>query len=335
MHVSHFVTVLLIVAALTAGANAQLVSEQKSADQLLTDDLLVMDELSGSYCARFSGEMSGLKDDIPTLQNIYGHSVRSQEPHAYFHSWGYLKVIGAGGSLKSPTWFDALRVGTNGKMFKMGQDRDPDSRRPPSRPNTDIESEEGLKKNPNAVYQMPELDPFGLVFAIESTLSQQFSKFERVRDVCLNRELIASENLKNGNVVGVWRPSSGKTRIRIEFGKDASYLPVSVHTQSYDEKAEKKGKVLGSTRTRWQKYGDKILLPAEIKMTSDRAAGGTLEVSMFWEWLPPEEWQQTKFDWDAHLKNQAGNLRAPFDELISKSVEKRAGAGPSKACNLK
>ncbi len=330
MYRACFAKLLLIVASFAATGNAQLVSEQKPADQLLVDALLVMDELSSAYCARFSGEMSSLKDDVPKLRNIYGHSVKAHDRLACFHSWGYQILIGEGNKSRSPVWADALRVGPNGKMFKLGEDRPPDSRQPPSRPLSDVESEESLKKDPNAVYQMPEPDPLGLVFAVEGTLSRQFSKFERVRDVCLDRELIASENLKNGNVVGVWRPSNGKTRVRIEFGKDVDYLPVSVHTQSYDEKTKKKGEVLGSTRTRWQKYSDKILLPAEIKMTSDRPSGGTLEVSMFWEWMLPEEWQQTKFDWDAHVKNEAGNLRAPFDEMITKSVEKRAATSPSK-----
>lgn len=335
MRFHSLVLTLTCIACIGSTTTAQLVSEPKPADQLLADALLTMDELSSSYCARFKGEMSSLKDGTPTLNDIYGYSVRSLEHKSCFHSWGYQNIIGEGYKRTSPNWFDALRVGTTGKMFKMGQDRDPASRQPLSRPITDIESEESLKKNPNAVYQMPEVDPFGLVFATEGTLSRNFSNFASMRDFCLNRELIASETLKNGNVVGVWRPSNGKVRVRIEFAKDLEYLPTSVHNQAIDEKTGKKGLVLGSTRTRWEKFGDKLYLPAEIKMTADRHSGGTLEVSMFWEWMLPKEWQQTNFDWDAHLKNVDGNLRAPFDEMITKSVEKRAATNSSKTNNRK
>ena len=329
------VLTLTCIACIGSTTTAQLVSEQKPADQVLADALLLMDELSSSYCARFGGEYSATKEDNITLKNVYGYSVRSLEPNACFHSWGDLMVIGEGSKPTSPTWFDALRVGTTGKMFKAGQDRDPASRQPPSRPITDIESEESLKKDPKAVYQMPEVDPFGLVFATEGTLSRNYSNFQSMRDFRLSCDLITSDTLKNGNVVGIWRPSNGKVRVRMEFARETEYLPISVHTQYYDEKTGKKGIVIGSTRTRWEKFGDKLYLPAEIKLTADRHSGGTLEVSMLWEWMLPDEWQQTKFDWDAHLKNVDGNLRAPFDEMITKSVEKRAASSPSKNNNRK
>lgn len=306
------VSVLILLLGCQGRVFSQLASDPK-ADDLLIDALLTLDELSLSYCARFQGMYTGItRDGVPRAMQIYGLASEEFAQKAGFHSWGSFHVEGQVSS--DIMWMDALRVGEEKKLFKISSNRGTEFAKGIEAEQSRDESSDDAKK----MWSWPELDPFGLVFGIESSLQRRNSKFTHVRDQLSQFSLINSSVAANSqNVVGQWMSRTKSSILTVEFDRKKNNVPIIVRFQLRDSKTGELVRTIGFTRTDWQAYGStSMFVPRKTTITSERASGEETEIELNWEWIDPTRWQGASIDFEELSKPHVSNWREVFIDLF-------------------
>ena len=262
----------------------QLASEP-SADELLVQALMEFDEIDQTYCARFSGTLGSIQDNLPKVLEIRGISAKN-EHGLMFHTYGTQVTDAKSGAVVPTTsWFDALRdMSSLRKRFKAGNAGQI------ARGQVDLKYEEDESpKNPVAIWPWPEMNPFGMVFGSEGRMHRRFSHLKNVRDELMRKyEFQKSRVLSNRNTEGTWLSLPDKdVRMTIEFDRKQKNMPVVVKTEYVGKK-----QVIGLAKITWVKYEKDFLVPETISIVSERKDGYTVEIEMKWDWVPLARWRK-------------------------------------------
>lgn len=303
----HFCALALCVL-VTNTAYPQLASDADSAQKLLDEVLLTLDELSTSYCVQFEGTMAEVHKGNSTLIDVEGYAAVSGVQSASYRSFGRLLQPKPQTDM---SWTEVLRVKPGstlwksavgkGRLFANTQER---------------ETEEELKKNGGPFLLVPQLDPFGLVFGTETDFYGRESAFARHRNMLLNSVLLESKQNSRRNVTGKWIGPNKKFVIAIEFDRTAGNMPSAVLYHTYNAAEGKLGDAYGGSRSEWQKYGTSAsFVPKRTTIFTRMPDGRENEFELNWNWLDLNQWEKDPVDFESLSKSPI--WYTTFDDLFA------------------
>lgn len=324
---SQFFTAIILLQNVSAG---QVGLDVRSAEELLSDAVLILDELSVDYCARYSGESALVKrDGSERLNSIRGHSVVTREPeYTEFHSVAITQIHPPVGSQER--WYEALRFKDSSRsVFSSRRDLGLSKEALKAKGLSPYQRLEAETEKASGKWPWTEADPFGFCVSTGSgMLNGRLSELSAFMRIYPNLKFVNSEVEKNGDVTGKWRFQNGTTtsEFKYRFGKQVNYLPVLVQLRVEGDSVFSKIENPGTTLIEWSAFG-KTFLPKRHKVTYTSSSGDETEIDLSWEWLPAEFWQKHRIGFANELqKDSESNFRGMIDQLFDQynSADKKS-----------
>lgn len=309
--------------------SAQLVSDARSAEELLSSAVVTLEEMSLEYCTRFSGESKVIRPDrSERLNSIRGHSVISREPeYTEFHSVAITQTYPESGSQER--WYEALRFAEGSRnVFSSRRDLGLSKDALKARGRKKYQRLEAETDKANGKWPWTEADPLG--FCVSSgtgMLNGRLSELSSYIKLYPNLKFLNSQVEENGDVTGKWTLQNGAslTEFKYRFGKKVNYLPVLIELRIEGDSVFSGAKNPGTTQIEWTARGKK-LLPTKHTITYTSSSGDDTELILDWEWLPTETWHKHRIEFASELETDAEtNFRSLIDQLIDQyngSLEK-------------
>lgn len=294
---------------MTSAGYSQLASDANSAQTLIDQGLLTLDELSGSYCARFEGTIAEVSPGgEPVMIYIEGYAALAGSQGASYRSFGSLHQLRPQTDMY---WTEVLSMEPGKRLWKRAV-----AKGRPFAHSQEQETKEVIKENGGPFMLAPQLDPFGLVFGTENDFLSRKSAFAGKRDMLLNSVLLESKQNSKRNVVGKWIGPNKKFVIAIEFDRTAGNMPCNVRFHRYRFDEASLGDVYSGVRIDWQKYGNsEIFVPKRTTTYSKMSNGRENEYELNWQWLDIKKWESNPVDFEELSKSQIWYMT--FDELFA------------------
>lgn len=304
-------TVLTVVASLAwaSVASGQLVSERKSAEEAIEDYLLMADELTTSFCCRFTGVVSTTSADETYVSDIRGISAISAKKKASYYAFGQQSFVDP--QPEGYQWNETLRIKdkvydkrSRGKVKLL--------------PNGWVDA-----KGERLAPTFPLIDPFGLALCTEGALVGDRSQIANLQQQFLTHDFVKSSVLDNGDLLARWALGGRKGAVEVTFEAKSNFMPIRTRYFTRKTKDSDLLSAFSDTVTQWKRMQKNIFVPVAIKMVERRPNKDKIENSFEFEWLSPAQWKAASLDFEKLALPEKQIWREPFLALFKQQTSRK------------